>query len=439
MKFPLPNVIGLLSALTGWAQGQVHFSNLAGADPTRAPGQVAAPIYLAEPSSPAIEKHGNTATGIPAGTQTYGGALVAGPDYTAQLWVGPAWCAESQLVPVATASFAAASAGFWLPPEQATQVSQLVAHGELTCQVRVWKNNAGQVTSWSQVLADGTVLRGKSTLFVPRFPLPAGLAVPVNLQGLESFNLHTASADLPPHMVNPPRGSVVNPGQPVVLSVSAGGSDPLTYQWQHQGTNLPGQTGWALVIDAAGAADSGEYRVRVSNAAGVISSAPATLIVRAPPVLVEPPRSRSVPRGGTATFQIAAAGAAPLTYQWWFQGQALSDGEHFAGTHTPGLLIRSVQPDDHGAYAVTVANSWGTVTSASAELSILMIDNPGYPPALWTTRSANGIEVRWDLSNIVLQEADAIEGPWRDLPSPITSILQLPLGQPAKYYRVRLP
>jgi hypothetical protein len=68
----------LLGGIEARPQGQVIFNN-------RVSGSVVAPVFGLELSTPELAKHGNTASGTPAGTQTYSGPLVQGPDFTAQL------------------------------------------------------------------------------------------------------------------------------------------------------------------------------------------------------------------------------------------------------------------------------------------------------------------------------------------------------------------
>ena len=77
--------------------------------------------------------------------------------------------------------------------------------------------------------------------------------------------------------------------EPVSLSVSGGASasfsvlatgigDP-TYQWLQNGNPLVGQTNSTLIIAQAYAGQAGTYSVIVSNAAGSVTSSPATLTV----------------------------------------------------------------------------------------------------------------------------------------------------------------
>jgi hypothetical protein len=64
---------------------------------------------------------------------------------------------------------------------------------------------------------------------------------------------------------------------------------------------------------------------------------------------------------------VAASGSAPLSYQWSFNGAALS------GATASTLTIPGAQTNSAGSYTVAVANSWGAITSAVATLSVLVL------------------------------------------------------------------
>ena len=71
------------------------------------------------------------------------------------------------------------------------------------------------------------------------------------------------------------------------LSVTAQGGAPLSYQWQHAGTNLPGATNATFVIGSATAFDAGSYLVTVSNATGSAVSHAAQIVVLDPELLAK--------------------------------------------------------------------------------------------------------------------------------------------------------
>lgn len=70
---------------------------------------------------------------------------------------------------------------------------------------------------------------------------------------------------------------------PYGLTVDAGGPEPLTYQWQLNGTNLVDATGRTLSLGALSTNAAGSYRVIVSNPSGSVTSSVAVVGVLAAP------------------------------------------------------------------------------------------------------------------------------------------------------------
>jgi hypothetical protein len=108
----------------------------------------------------------------------------------------------------------------------------------------------------------------------------------------------------------------------------------------------------------------------VTNAAGTVTSAGATLTVTVAPVITTQPVGKTVTAGGSATFSVTATGTAPLTYQWRFKGASLP------GQTTDTLALSNVQTNQTGAYSVVVANNSGSVTSADAVLTVKLPTSP---------------------------------------------------------------
>lgn len=82
-----------------------------------------------------------------------------------------------------------------------------------------------------------------------------------------------------PHFTIQPVGRTVAAGATARLHARAAGVQPLRYQWQHDGADLPGETNGDLTITDAHGRDTGGYQVVVSNALGVALSSMATLTI----------------------------------------------------------------------------------------------------------------------------------------------------------------
>jgi hypothetical protein len=136
------------------------------------------------------------------------------------------------------------------------------------------------------------------------------------------------------------------------------------------GTNMPGSTSSSLGLSNVQSNNSGGYCVVVTNSAGSVTSFVASLTVLTPPSITLQPNDQTVVTGTNVTFQGAAAGSAPIHYQWLFGGSALS-----GQTVTP-LSLTNVQAAQAGNYSFIVTNSAGAATSSVAHLTVLI------PPAI---------------------------------------------------------
>jgi hypothetical protein len=111
------------------------------------------------------------------------------------------------------------------------------------------------------------------------------MAVSTTVSPMRFFKLFL---DPPPPMIKQqPQGQVVSEGDSASLAVVMEGDAPLTFQWRFNGGDIARATNRTLMIAPVGYADGGDYRVRVANSGGYVSSLPAVLTVR-PKVLGAP-------------------------------------------------------------------------------------------------------------------------------------------------------
>jgi hypothetical protein len=187
----------------------------------------------------------------------------------------------------------------------------------------------------------------------------------------------TSPGVTPPRIVSHPASQVGLLSQRVNFQVMATGSDPLRYQWQHHGANLPDGTNAILALSNLRSDQAGEYGVTVYNGAGTVQSSNATLTLTLPAYLISSPQSVRV-RGSTnladygsttnrsATFSVTAVGSGELRYQWRFKGNDLP------GENAPTLTIPSIDLSKDGLYDVMVTDASGTIASPPARLTVLL-------------------------------------------------------------------
>ena len=182
-----------------------------------------------------------------------------------------------------------------------------------------------------------------------------------------------------PRIVSQPVNNIQAGGQAASFWVAATGAAPLRYQWRKNGVDIPGATANWYTTPAATLADNGAtFRAVVRNATGSVTSAPATLTVKAPlpgPTIATQPADQAVVAGQPVRFRVVAMGASPLRYQW------KKNGVDIAGATSAVLTIpAAISPDNGASFTVLVAGGAGSVASARATLTVTPA--PGAPVIL---------------------------------------------------------
>jgi hypothetical protein len=170
-----------------------------------------------------------------------------------------------------------------------------------------------------------------------------------------------------PTITTQPVSQTVSAGANVTFTVVASGTAPLSYQWMKGGVNISGATASSLSLTSVTTSSAGSYTVLVSNSAGSVTSAGATLTVNTvtgAPVITTQPASKTVTAGASVSFTVAATGTAPLSYQWMLNSANIS------GATTASLTLNNVTTANAGSYTVKVSNSTGSATSAAAVLTV---------------------------------------------------------------------
>lgn len=257
-----------------------------------------------------------------------------------------------------------------------------------------WQRKPAGVTTWSD-LADGGSYGGTGTATLMVNPTATSMSgdqyrcVASNLLGSVNSNpatLTVTAPPTPPAITAAPTNQTIAVGASTTFKVVAVGTAPLAYQWKRSGTNLPnggglsGVTTATLTLTAAQASHAGEYSVTVTNSAGSATSTPATLAVLIPPTIFAPPTNRIVAQGSTVSLTVTAAGSAPFGYRWRKGTTPLTETGNFSGTDTATLTIANIQTSDAGGYNVVVTNRVGTVTSATATVTVELAPVITAPP-----------------------------------------------------------
>lgn len=159
----------------------------------------------------------------------------------------------------------------------------------------------------------------------------------------------------------------------------AWGTPPLAYQWWRDGTALTdndrtvGARAAKLTISNMEPADVGAYWLVVSNVSGLATSAVANLSLY-PATITKQPSNQKVSKQSNAVFSVTASALLPLSYQWWKDGQALTNNAQINGATATTLTISNAQSLDAGEYRVVASHQHGAVTSDVAYLILFPFD-----------------------------------------------------------------
>ncbi len=189
-----------------------------------------------------------------------------------------------------------------------------------------------------------------------------------NLQGSITSRVASVLVVVPPAVVQAPASKSVSQGGSVTFTVVASGTSP-TYQWQFNGANMAGITNTSLTLTNLQASQSGNYRVKISNSAGNVTTPDAALTVVVPPQITTQPSSLTLNQGQNGTLTVKTSGTSP-GYQWFFNGTAL------AGATAAHLALQAAQGSQSGSYWVVVSNLAGTITSSI--VTVLVIVPPSF-------------------------------------------------------------
>jgi len=167
--------------------------------------------------------------------------------------------------------------------------------------------------------------------------------------------------------------SVLAGSDGTVLYSGAANPVPLIgYQWYTNGAAVAGASSNSYTTPLATASLDGlqVYCALTALGGATTTSAVATLTVDSPPSIISQPASLTITSGASAVFWVIAAGTAPLSCQWQFDGANLSDNATIAGSQSNLLSLASVLASEAGSYRVLVTNAYGAVTSTVATLVV---------------------------------------------------------------------
>ena len=185
----------------------------------------------------------------------------------------------------------------------------------------------------------------------------------------------TVTAVVAPAIAAQPRAQTAAVGETAAFTVAVSGTG-LQYQWQYSNnngltwTNKTGSTSATHTVTVKASYNGMLYRCVIKNSAGSVTTEAVRLTVDGvKPKIMTQPEDKIAAAGKTATFEVDAAGTG-LTYQWQYSTDGGSTWKNKTGATSISYTVTAKASYNGILYRCRVKNSYGTVYSESAALTV---------------------------------------------------------------------
>lgn len=285
---------------------------------------------------------------------------------------------------------------YYLFPEERFLFSPAYLEGSGPITFQWWKDGVSLGSSrFLNINAFGPQHIGKYTLVISN---RAGSA-----EG--SFSLALLPPKRPWFKYSPASGNFY---EQLLFSCEIVGTPPFDYEWRHNGrvvsvytANTSKHSSFEILM--AGPEHAGEYTVTVSNAAGSITSPPATLVYDpgmapqpAAPFIYRNPGSLTIRPGAKASFTINVFSPYETQIQWH------KDNAPLPGKTGYRLDLHDVTAADEGLYHAVATSSQSSLVSNKARLTVdssastLFETMPGDTQVRWNQSLGVWLEIKSD-------------------------------------------
>lgn len=338
--------------------------------------------YAVSPALPAglvLDTNLGTVSGTPSATQAAANYVVTASDS------GKASTVDTLSITVNALPVIASSPSSQVVNQGTTAKFEVsVTSGATTPLVYTWVRNQSGVPD---TLRKDTLSALTDTLVLASVPLSdtgSYLAVVSNVSGKITSASATLGINAIPVISSSPAGKIRRAGVNTKFGVTVTGTTPLVYTWVRNQGGVPDTLRKdtlsvltdSLTVDTLVAADTGSYLAVVSNVAGSVTSASATLSI-----ITSEPQNIMANAGATVKFGVTVVGSGPFTYEW-----VKGASDTLSGQILDTLTLSGIAITDTGAYKALVTNASGTAASTSAELQLNVVPTIASSPAV---QSAN--------------------------------------------------
>ena len=226
----------------------------------------------------------------------------------------------------------------------------------------------------------------------------------------EPFTLSIAQL---PKILKISQGDYYSEGEKVSLTVDVESNTIESYQWYKNNVILSNANTENLIIDNFMPSDAGNYKVKINNSAGTLTSDDIYIDNYIKIDIVKEPSNNVLLIGEDAEFNVIVSGTNP-TYSWFKNDKLLPNQKERI------LKLEDVSTEDEGIYYVIASNETSSYTSNTSSLII------GKPPVIETiskdqfvlqgddillsaTVKGQGLTTyQWSLDNVMIKKAKTL-------------------------------
>lgn len=189
--------------------------------------------------------------------------------------------------------------------------------------------------------------------------------------------LDTAAAAIPV-ITYQPLSRTLEAGSPVSFTALASG-EGISWQWNKNGSPIPGETQNVLSFSGISSADGASYTATATNSLGSATSNPAVLTLEnayghPPQIILQPADQQFIPGKAILIQLVADPGSSVATYSW------TKNGLPFRTTASAALSMGTgtTTAVDAGVYQLTITNAYGSTTSRLVNVSAFSTVPPSF-------------------------------------------------------------
>jgi hypothetical protein len=179
-----------------------------------------------------------------------------------------------------------------------------------------------------------------------------------------SYKKHTHIISyVPPTIIIQPVGDIKNVGSDYTFTISAKGSNPLTYQWYKDYNPILNETTNQLILTNLLISDDGSYFCEVRNNGYLLESDIVDLTVIDSLSFSQQPASLSANPNSNVSFSVVVDSDTSVYYQWY------KNSVSYPGTSNT-LYINYVTENEEGTYFCVASNLLAAITSNNVTLTV---------------------------------------------------------------------